>query len=345
MEAQSLMRPFKPRDGSGGSLAKYGRPAALCCCCCCGGCAALFLLQLLLLAIKAAVAPVQLKQLSVFDAREASSIVGNMSLAVDGPLPGIWWMDQYGNHLDAVPSDYPYYFPLAAPEMLLSTGGAQAVHGLPGQGNQTCYYPVGGAGVSRKASWTYVNSYGQGTSNFWDLLNPVTANAELTGMPFCEVNESFFVIQNKSQPTLTMRKTDWGWDRETIFAPGQANPFMGGVMGRMLSWLWPCAWGVSVDLARTWHYPVFQVVDADGEPTEHMDAFLAYINKAVPCKSSWFSWLGRANQYLRPYVIGGPNFCNEGPGTLLYAPEMPTPPGPTCRPVCDEFEEGAAENP
>merc|ERR1712203_549767 len=111
---------------------------------------------------------------------------------------------------------------------------------------------------------------------------------------------------------------------------------MGSLFGKLVTILYPPAWGVkNLDFSKTWHYPVFQVVDVNGHPTEHYQKIINRINTKVICKQSMFSWLGRISAFLTPNVWGTANYCNEGPGKLLYPPQMAEPPGPACRPFCN----------
>jgi len=88
--------------------------------------------------------------------------------------------------------------------------------------------------------------------------------------------------------SFTMVKTAWGWDRQSRAAPQDVAKFVlkafGGVMGTAGFDL-----DAIQDFSKPCSYPVFQVIDGDGNPTEHYQAYLDWANTQSDCSPSSFT--------------------------------------------------------
>lgn len=207
-------------------------------------------------------------------------------------LHGIWWMDQRGKHLP-IPSDpsYKQECESAADELLVTWG----------EGNwdpeALCFRDVFVAfGSPNKGMWTHMNS-GDNTGDGWNATNAISLMAD-----FCFTDGTFqkielhlkvrvgglldaalgytlpesidgYVEVPRAIMALNMVKKPWGWDRETVLGP-DARKLRGVLRGDFHQWL--------DNVNKICHYPVFQIVDGNGERTEHYDAYLAWANTDFP---------------------------------------------------------------
>jgi len=180
--------------------------------------------------------------------------------ALPAALHGIFWMDQRGVNVAAgispVDPDYQQVGSQAADELLVSFGEAHW------DAETRCAGPVPVAG-GKKGHWTFMDQQGPagaGNSSVWDS----NYNSRLYG-DFCFRSDSFDEIDLHMYVKviglwmripwfaahLTMKKTAWGWDRQT-------TSLMTG--------------------SKVFHYPVFQIIDGDGRRTQHYDAYLKWAN-------------------------------------------------------------------
>jgi len=227
--------------------------------------------------------------------------------AIPETLHGIFWMDQRGKHLP-IPSDpdYKQVCASAADELLVTFG----------EGNwdpeELCFRDVSLPGGSpTKGHWTWMNE-GWNTRKTWtDGWNRAWEGSknENTRIEFCFSDSSLqtielvayikagdwlenfagynlpetidgFIKLPRSVMSWNMRKKPWGWDRESVVGP-DARKLRNVLKGDLFQWL------DNVNIIC--HYPVFQVVDGNGERTEHYDAYLAWANTDFPeCKESTF---------------------------------------------------------
>lgn len=207
-------------------------------------------------------------------------------------LHGIWWMDQRGTHLP-VPGDpsYKQECASAADEVLVTWGeGNWDEEALCFRDAFVSY------GSPNKGMRTFMNN-GDNTNVDWIVTNTTGSKADFcfTDATFQKIEltlyarvggvlESFlgyalpesvdgYVAVPRSIMSLNMNRKPWGWDRETVLGP-DARKLRGVLSGDWFQWL---------DYANfICHYPVFQVVDGNGERTEHYDAYLAFANTNYP---------------------------------------------------------------
>lgn len=175
---------------------------------------------------------------------------------------GVWWMDQRGVHLrdypDGPPGDptYEQQCESAADEIVVTFGEAGWDPLMAPGGCATNVNVYGGSPT--RGHWTWIDVTGNGTSTDWEASS---INLPVGSFCFEDVERTRVNIDlrwanlgNLANPLLDLRmeKTPWGWDRVTRVGPG-------GILG-------------------TCHYPVWQIVDGDGNRTEHYDAYLRFVN-------------------------------------------------------------------
>lgn len=176
-------------------------------------------------------------------------------------LHGIFWMDQRGvnvaSGIHPVDPDYQQAGSQAADELVVSFGETHW------DAETRCAGPVPVAG-GRKGHWTFMDQQGPlgtGNSSIWESAVSSHLYAD-----FCFRSDSFDEIDLYMYVKmlgvhiripwlaahLSMKKTAWGWDRQTTSL---------------------------VTGSKVFHYPVFQIVDGLGRRTEHYDAYLNWANK------------------------------------------------------------------
>jgi len=184
-------------------------------------------------------------------------------------LEGIFWMDQRSVNVEGMAeAGYDSYFGAsAADEFLVSFGEATF------DPQTRCVSPVPTYGPS----WTYMND-GNGTNEQW----ATNFGNRLTGF-FCFIDDSYTTIEVVSKMYLSlgpfwlwvtipnwvtarmlMKKTSFGFDRVTEWGA------FAKTMGRV--------YGLPKSDFQDWHYPVFQIVDGNGNRTPHYAAYLAWAN-------------------------------------------------------------------
>lgn len=184
-------------------------------------------------------------------------------------LEGIFWMDQRGVHVEGMAEleDYEFKGYSAADELLVTFGEATF------DPQTRCVSPVPTYGPS----WTYMNG-GNETSQQWTT----NLGTRLTGF-FCFTDDSYTTIEvitkiyvalgpfwfwwtipNWLFTRMLMEKTAFGWDRVTQIG------FVPKMIGR--------AEGLPESVFEDWHYPVFQIVDGNGNRTRHYARYLAWAN-------------------------------------------------------------------
>jgi len=209
-------------------------------------------------------------------------------------LHGIWWMDQWGSNLP-IPGDpdFPYDFPTACDELLITWGD---VTWDPQSRCTSPNWQVGGP----VGHWTF-NDIGDGKSNVW--LGPSGRGF----ISFCFSSDAFdaidafvaFLFPAPVRPLLeilgwervgggfdgyywvptavvkwTMQKTAWGWARVTTVG----NFGGGGDQQKAMD-------SMPIEIAallraplKTHRYPVFQIVDGMGARTDNYEAYLRWAN-------------------------------------------------------------------
>lgn len=245
--------------------------------------------------------------------------------AIPSALHGIFWMDQRGVAVaeNIWPTDpsYRQVGGTAADEILVAFGDDD----LDWDPKTKCAnVPVFGG---PKGHWTFFDTTGNGESD----THRGAMGILLTGR-FCFTNDDFteldvnlrvkagnvleLVTGSDFLPQifdnyvevphniihLTMVKTEWGWDRVTTIGPEFLRS------SKKLQDFWrshlPSELAGMLDAAAdTFHYPVFQVIDGDGQETEHYEAYLKW-----------------ANEQTDPSYEGGSDFehvLNRGKGTQL----------------------------
>lgn len=187
------------------------------------------------------------------------------------PLHGIFWMDQRGvnvaSSISPIDPDYQQEGSQAADELLVSFGEAHW------DAERRCAGPVPVAG-GRRGHWTFMDQQGppgEGNSSTWS-----SAYASHLYADFCfRSADSFDQIDLQMYMKvlgvwirvpwvamhLSMKKTDWGWDRQTTSL---------------------------VTGSKVFHYPVFQIVDGDGKRTKNYDAYLKWANTDTPHRVEGF---------------------------------------------------------
>jgi len=174
-------------------------------------------------------------------------------------LHGIFWMDQRGVNVPAATGpEYQQVGDSASDEFLVSFG---ETHWDP---ETRCAGPVPVYG-GKQGHWTFMDQQGPpgpGASKVWEDADKTKLYLE-----FCfksdALDEIDIHVYAKHTVTLwfwvrvpwwglhlKMIKTSWGWDRQTT----------------------------AIASSRTMHYPVFQIVDGDGQRTEHYDEYLRWAN-------------------------------------------------------------------
>jgi len=174
-------------------------------------------------------------------------------------LHGIFWMDQRGVNVPAATRatdpDYQQVGDTAADELLVSFG---ETHWDP---QTRCAGPVPTYG-GKKGHWTFMDQKGppgQGENENWSTLysNRLYLDFCFRSDQFEDMDLHVYIMKFGVWVRvpwwgmhLTMKKTSWGWDRQTTTA----------VTDEVL------------------HYPVFQIVDGHGKRTEHYAAYLKWAN-------------------------------------------------------------------
>jgi len=208
-------------------------------------------------------------------------------------LHGIWWMDQSGFGLDAVEDGYPYSMGPSC-EVLL-TFGDDAVW----QQETGCVTPVPFYGGTQ-GHWTAYNA--ECGRSLWDQF----VKTKLT-LSFCftDVAQEHIDIYSKIRPwptvirpllrvlgfqdagdgylfvphglfKMSMNKRSWGWDRETHITGSwtRDRDVLSEIEAATPGFLWSgLEWALSYAKAAQ-HYPVFQIVDGDGQRTVHYETYL-----------------------------------------------------------------------
>jgi hypothetical protein len=165
-------------------------------------------------------------------------------------------MDQRGVNVPAATQaadpDYQQVGDTAADELLVSFG---ETHWDP---VTRCAGPVPTYG-GKRGHWTFMDQTGEGQNANWTTLY-----SNRLYLDFCFRSDKFDKIDLHVYIKkfgvwirvpwwgmhLTMVKTTWGWDRQTTVLTVQ----------------------------QVLHYPVFQIVDGDGQRTEHYAAYLNWAN-------------------------------------------------------------------
>jgi len=218
-------------------------------------------------------------------------------------LHGIFWMDQRGTNMP-IPGheDYQQVCSVAADEILVSFGqgtwdpATRCVNGLS----------VYGSGPF-KGMWSWLDDTGSGSSAWAGEINSNAVydfcyeGEEISVMAQTSVNSLFKAIFKRvltpidlvfGAPAFVsdvrMVKKPWGWDRHTIVAgplsrlAKEAKKLIGQEWGGIMG-----AAGFE-DPNFECHYPVFQIVDGDGQRTQWYDAYLRYVNNQTNCTKSAF---------------------------------------------------------
>lgn len=212
--------------------------------------------------------------------------------AIPSVLHGIWWMDQRGINLPiASDPNFKQSGSQAADELVVAFGEADW------DPNTLCLKMTTWDGAPMGGHWTYMND-GHGGNAAWKL-------AESVKLPFhgCFDDDTYQVFQIHATlkigdvlksgidvtlppvidgyitvPTSVfsykMIKKPWGWDRESRIGPDIAK------WKKAL----PKEWFFFVDFPNNvFHYPVFQIVDGNGQRTANYNAYLAWANNNTDC--------------------------------------------------------------
>lgn len=220
---------------------------------------------------------------------------------IPSSMHGIFWMDQRGVHIeDLQDPSYKLVASRAANELLFSIPFGS-------------YDPVSRClplvsmygGPAGAVTWTFMNEDGNGHNDLWDTalagrsrqlicfrdakMDVIDVILLLSEESFLQYKQSMMkpaeavspaaaaalqAMQAEEYPSppesdvkiirlpqdfmeFTMVKTAWGWSRDSLFMRNFSN--------------------------ITYHYPVFQIVDGNGERTEHYDAYLAWANQNQDC--------------------------------------------------------------
>jgi len=187
-------------------------------------------------------------------------------------LHGIFWMDQRGWAADkAEAADPSYSFVPGHPidEMLASFGDEHTSWDAVTR----CLGPVTLVG-GVVGHWT-VNNYGNGTNSNWEAQNNVITKRSYVDFCFKEGSETEIVLhmyrlmksgkRYAKTPDqlyhLQMKKSAFGW-------------------WRVSAWVEASKHGTGLRPEGQTSYPLFQIVDGDGNPTEWFGDYLAYASKS-----------------------------------------------------------------
>ena len=230
------------------------------------------------------------------DAVEHELVYAKRGDLVPAVMHGIFWMDQRGvaPALTAADPSYSQVGGTAADELLVSFGEAE-------------YNPLTRCSVvplvgGRGGHWTFMDQTGKAESSTHADVTSVLLTLDFcfTSADYSEVNVGlrvkagnfFEALTGSDLPdivdgyvsipssiiSLTMVKTEWGWDR--ITTAGSAVKLLSRQVLAAWKHVLPLEFAALLDgLQTTYHYPVFQIVDGDGKRTRNYPAYLEWANK------------------------------------------------------------------
>ena len=215
---------------------------------------------------------------------------------VPAVMHGIFWMDQRGvaPALTAADPSYRQVGGTAADELLVSFGEAEY-----NPHTRCSVVPVFGGGHGH---WTFMDQTGHAVNSDHAAVASILLTLDfcftsadysevqlglrvkagsffegLTGSDLPDIVDGYVSIPS-SLISLTMVKTEWGWDRVTT-----AGLAVKRLSSRVLAaWkhVLPSEFAALLDgMATTYHYPVFQIVDGDGKRTGNYPAYLEWANR------------------------------------------------------------------
>lgn len=246
--------------------------------------------------------------------------------AIPASLHGIWWMDQRGVHLPQ-PSDpeYRQVVESSADELLVTWGD--------GAGWDPATRCVGRVPIYGGAAghWTFMDVSASGTSGVFSsaLDNRAMLDFCFTDNTMQTIDLHLYVKASSivgSAPSdayvelpmwafhMSMERRPWGWDRVTrVLDAAALLQISPGLPPGLLSSL----------SAVEAHYPVFQIVDGDGQRTEHYPAYLAWADSP----DSWPAY--NRSACVDPHMGGEISsfWCplNAGNGTQLVGRKATEP--------------------
>jgi len=206
-------------------------------------------------------------------------------------LWGVFWMDQYGASSIAKDPSYPFKM-VGSPEVLASFGDASY------ESDTGCVTPVPCYGGAR---WAFTNNEAgrtlvgmhlrqRNTLSFcfrkdgniqiyqkvldeYASLGPVpVGGSTMAGLLGFESAGDKYSWTPRSLMDLKMVKTSWGWDRVTYVLKSQEKH----------SWLVKQVLDELESMMPESHYPLIQIVDGHGRPTEYYAEFLQWMGTQTP---------------------------------------------------------------
>lgn len=209
------------------------------------------------------------------------------SSAPPDDLRGLWWMDQRLVHSEGIAEHVGYAeeaVAIAAADELVVSFSEGVWHPA-----SRCVKPIPTYGGDR-GHWTWFDSDGDGRN--------AGSSAGLRGnYEFCYVDDDIIKINLRYRlfglvwvvvpnffTTLTMERRDFGFSRVTRLGPDQLRRLQP-------DWTWflllPIPFHVGLRLLGmtvlqtsqpTYQYPLFRIVDGDGQRTRHYGAYLRFAN-------------------------------------------------------------------
>lgn len=224
--------------------------------------------------------------------------------AIPSDLHGILWMDQRGTHVPKCDPNYKAALPGTAPEVALAfgdtavfdpvtrcvdvliKGGPKGAWALFDQGGGTNYE----WSLARGTDWVVAFCQQEQDPLSYDikmkLRFPGVSALALIGAK--EHPYGYYEMPFDDIIKLTMEKTCFGWNRKNTFGPngGQALAsvleFLPGDMGKVLS-----------EYLKELVYPVYLVVDGQGQKTEYWEPFVDWVSHSSLVAGNSTIFLGK----------------------------------------------------